>query len=81
VLNAKTLLSDLHKLHVAANLHCFYGAQDALRLAIVETALELDLPTGLDAKDLLKGPEFRSLLFLETDSSKSRQTLDEFLAL
>ena len=58
VLSDSKIMKNLHRHHVAAGLANLEATREALRLAIICAAIELDIATGLDVKDLGKGLAF-----------------------
>ena len=50
-----TLIEELHDLRDQATRMELIQTSEHLRVAIIETAIELDCPTGLKVKDLVKG--------------------------
>ena len=56
--NLTSLLDDLHDLRSIALKRGMERTAERLRIAIIEAAVELELPTGLSAKDLSKGLDF-----------------------
>ena len=49
------MLEDLHKMRAYAEMKGMWDTYEALRLAIIHTALELGTPTGLSALELSYG--------------------------
>ena len=81
MLDTAKFMTDLHRQHVAAELGNLDATREALRLAIICAANELDVATGLDVEDLTKGLTFKAPpnLAPECGTTSDRQTLSEFL--